>query len=153
MITDNLPLKTIFDPNKNLPSTAALHPLRYALYLWQFDYQIQYRAAKNHTNVDFLSRKPTLVTPPDKSSPDEEICAATINQITLGATERTITHTAIKKATAEDPALAKLINELLTGKTQSVKYTIHNGILLRGCLLYTSPSPRDRTRSRMPSSA
>ena len=23
----------------------------------------------------------------------------------------------------------------------------------RGCLLYTSPSPRDRTRSRMPSSA
>ena len=25
--------------------------------------------------------------------------------------------------------------------------------LTRGCLLYTSPSPRDRTRSRMPSSA
>ena len=27
------------------------------------------------------------------------------------------------------------------------------GTHLRGCLLYTSPSPRDRTRSRMPSSA
>ena len=26
-------------------------------------------------------------------------------------------------------------------------------ILLNFCLLYTSPSPRDRTRSRMPSSA
>ena len=25
--------------------------------------------------------------------------------------------------------------------------------LINGCLLYTSPSPRDRTRSRMPSSA
>ena len=25
--------------------------------------------------------------------------------------------------------------------------------LARACLLYTSPSPRDRTRSRMPSSA
>ena len=25
--------------------------------------------------------------------------------------------------------------------------------VLRSCLLYTSPSPRDRTRSRMPSSA
>ena len=25
--------------------------------------------------------------------------------------------------------------------------------LYQGCLLYTSPSPRDRTRSRMPSSA
>ena len=28
-----------------------------------------------------------------------------------------------------------------------------DGQLYRGCLLYTSPSPRDRTRSRMPSSA
>ena len=27
------------------------------------------------------------------------------------------------------------------------------GTLLLSCLLYTSPSPRDRTRSRMPSSA
>ena len=26
-------------------------------------------------------------------------------------------------------------------------------ILTKSCLLYTSPSPRDRTRSRMPSSA
>ena len=25
--------------------------------------------------------------------------------------------------------------------------------ILKACLLYTSPSPRDRTRSRMPSSA
>ena len=28
-----------------------------------------------------------------------------------------------------------------------------NGDIIKGCLLYTSPSPRDRTRSRMPSSA
>ena len=26
-------------------------------------------------------------------------------------------------------------------------------VVSKGCLLYTSPSPRDRTRSRMPSSA
>ena len=30
---------------------------------------------------------------------------------------------------------------------------VNNGDLALGCLLYTSPSPRDRTRSRMPSSA
>ena len=28
-----------------------------------------------------------------------------------------------------------------------------NNYVLNACLLYTSPSPRDRTRSRMPSSA
>ena len=31
--------------------------------------------------------------------------------------------------------------------------TARNGVDFKGCLLYTSPSPRDRTRSRMPSSA
>ena len=29
----------------------------------------------------------------------------------------------------------------------------YSDVLPKGCLLYTSPSPRDRTRSRMPSSA
>ena len=29
----------------------------------------------------------------------------------------------------------------------------HGGAIQYNCLLYTSPSPRDRTRSRMPSSA
>ena len=45
---------------------------------------------------------------------------------------------------------------LVTGPTGSGKTTTLYGALTelnRGCLLYTSPSPRDRTRSRMPSSA
>ena len=35
--------------------------------------------------------------------------------------------------------------------TSPVNWFIYSFLL--GCLLYTSPSPRDRTRSRMPSSA
>ena len=47
-------------------------------------------------------------------------------------------------------------NNLLIGAasasavTPGAGYTIDNSCI---CLLYTSPSPRDRTRSRMPSSA
>ena len=37
-----------------------------------------------------------------------------------------------------------------TDSTTSTTYTDVSGM---SCLLYTSPSPRDRTRSRMPSSA
>ena len=38
--------------------------------------------------------------------------------------------------------------------TISKKFDIkYYNIQANGCLLYTSPSPRDRTRSRMPSSA
>ena len=36
---------------------------------------------------------------------------------------------------------------------QPVNGTIARGDMIYNCLLYTSPSPRDRTRSRMPSSA
>ena len=36
---------------------------------------------------------------------------------------------------------------------KGVDGTYKAGIDFPGCLLYTSPSPRDRTRSRMPSSA
>jgi len=32
-------------------------------------------------------------------------------------------------------------------------YDVYARLQQAGCLLYTSPSPRDRTRSRMPSSA
>ena len=36
---------------------------------------------------------------------------------------------------------------------EQIKLTQHQRFGVKSCLLYTSPSPRDRTRSRMPSSA
>ena len=67
--------------------------------------------------------------------------------------------------TIDDKALSQLASDLITeyqSDKQSRKEwedTYRNGLDLLGfkykstCLLYTSPSPRDRTRSRMPSSA
>ena len=45
------------------------------------------------------------------------------------------------------PASLIDINESVTVQMNNKMYNLHS------CLLYTSPSPRDRTRSRMPSSA
>ena len=56
--------------------------------------------------------------------------------------------------TPDSPAI--LINDaVLTGKSQNEFTTDFNGFvtLFGGCLLYTSPSPRDQRGSRMPSSA
>ena len=39
------------------------------------------------------------------------------------------------------------------GGARIIYYYLDETIPLYACLLYTSPSPRDRTRSRMPSSA
>ena len=43
-------------------------------------------------------------------------------------------------------------DEFIQGDLREVDF-VRRVIQYKGCLLYTSPSPRDRTRSRMPSSA
>ena len=43
--------------------------------------------------------------------------------------------------------------EVVTSANVACGYHAGNAAIMRSCLLYTSPSPRDRTRSRMPSSA
>ena len=42
---------------------------------------------------------------------------------------------------------------IVVSKTFTTQETLSNANTVKTCLLYTSPSPRDRTRSRMPSSA
>ena len=42
---------------------------------------------------------------------------------------------------------------ILKGGSEAINSNKALATLFRNCLLYTSPSPRDRTRSRMPSSA
>ena len=90
-----------------------------------------------------------------------------------------ITRTAHEQASAEKPierpAMSALINYAWPGNVRELQNAIEHGLVLcdgavmtpkflpqeiqspslnsSPCLLYTSPSPRDRTRSRMPSSA
>ena len=75
-----------------------------------------------------------------------------------------IIKTAIRKSIkvlviAEDVSPVALHQLLKLGAEEFVPYPLPDGALhdaierMRACLLYTSPSPRDRTRSRMPSSA
>ena len=44
-------------------------------------------------------------------------------------------------------------NQTLLVKIGFFKHGTYDIMEIKSCLLYTSPSPRDRTRSRMPSSA
>ena len=54
--------------------------------------------------------------------------------------------------TAED-SIERSVEEIATELETRVAELEAQGKQLEACLLYTSPSPRDRTRSRMPSSA
>ena len=50
-------------------------------------------------------------------------------------------------ATYADARIGRYLNQFVFTREKKVQNTVNT------CLLYTSPSPRDRTRSRMPSSA
>ena len=54
---------------------------------------------------------------------------------------------------AEVRSLHGLYRSLVANNIEGVLEGYKNTLLLQGCLLYTSPSPRDATLSRMPSSA
>lgn len=68
LYTDHQPLTSIFHPRKSIPVVTAARLQRYALFLAGYDYSIQYKNTKVHSNADGLSRLP-LVT----EAKDEEV--------------------------------------------------------------------------------
>ena len=59
----------------------------------------------------------------------------------------------VRPVPAEGPVPAGSVRLLGTGAGAAALGSLRPGDRVSVCLLYTSPSPRDRTRSRMPSSA
>ena len=59
----------------------------------------------------------------------------------------------VKWINGGDTRQESVFNGLSSLPFNAEKVLIHDGARCFICLLYTSPSPRDRTRSRMPSSA
>ena len=58
LVTDHKPLTSLFSPEKAIPQLAANRLARWALWLSNFDYSIEYRQTSKHGNVDALSRLP-----------------------------------------------------------------------------------------------
>ena len=58
LVTDHKPLTALFSQSKGTPLLAANRLARWALWLNQFNYTIEYRKTADHGNADALSRLP-----------------------------------------------------------------------------------------------
>jgi len=58
LVSDHLPLKTLFNQSKNIPVHASSRLQRWAIILSGYDYEFQHRKGSNINNSDALSRLP-----------------------------------------------------------------------------------------------
>jgi hypothetical protein len=58
LVTDHKPLTTLFNPDKPLPVLASGRIQRWAIFLMNYQFTIQFRPTTKHGNVDALSRLP-----------------------------------------------------------------------------------------------
>ena len=99
-----------------------------------------------------------LLADPSIILDDKELMESllTATDIKLGNNVVDLRHVAMSRLTHKLGELEGTHKSVVAAAYQNLLGTkqIHQAVIeLMSCLLYTSPSPRDRTRSRMPSSA
>ena len=93
-----------------MPLVAAARIMRWSLILSGYRYQIRYRKAEDHGNVDALSRLPL----PSTESNDQE-CPTEVVLFTDQWPQSPCTANDLKQATRRDPLLAKVMLTLQSG--------------------------------------
>ena len=87
LVTDHKPLLAIYG-NKKSSGIVANRLARWALYLNQFDFQIEYQKAADHQNADALSRLPLgedeLFDEEESAGEDDVVCAISILTFQMG---------------------------------------------------------------------
>ena len=108
-----------------------------------YQFEIEHRAGKKHSNADGLSRAEHIPENPQQATlTDEQEEIFEINQISKWNQGE------FKAAQEADIDLAPVL-KAIKDKSKPSEAKLKE----MSCLLYTSPSPRDKRQSRMPSSA
>ncbi|CAI6354211.1 unnamed protein product [Macrosiphum euphorbiae] len=107
LLTDHKPLTYIFHEKKSLPQVAANRIQRYALFLANYDYSIQYVKSENNQSADALSRLAITHTN------DREMDVSTIHFV--NDYFQGINKNMIQKETEQDEVLKVIKKYILTG--------------------------------------
>ena len=80
LVTDHKPLLTILGPKRGLPTLAAARLQRWVLLPAAYQYDIEFRSTKEHSNADGFSRLPLKVS-------EESQCVSSISVFSLSQIE------------------------------------------------------------------
>ena len=120
---------------------------------WQgpISYEKKYQVALESTGISSISANTLTFTKPHTFINGETIRVISQNgHLPDGLDANTVYFAITSGIGTNQVKIAQTLNDAVSAEA----ITINNkGGILDICLLYTSPSPRDRTRSRMPSSA
>ena len=109
LVTDHKPLTSLFGPKKGTPPLAANRLARWALWLNQFDYSIEYRKTADHGNADALSRLPFESDSDferEESGEDlDVVCAIKVLSLQVKPVDANI----LRQESAKDPVLATVM--------------------------------------------
>ena len=118
LVTDHKPLTALFGPSKGTPPLAANRLARWALWLNQFDYSIEYRKTANHGNADALSRLPSgddIDFDREESGEDMDmVCAIRVLSLQVKPLEANT----LRQESGKDPVLASVMRYVREGWPQ-----------------------------------
>ena len=107
-MTDHKPLTVLFNPTKAIPSMSSARIQRWALFLMDYQYKIQFRSTGNHANTDALSRLPI--------KEKELLSTETVSLLQLRQIEDTLlTAKQIANSTCKNPVLSQVLQHVKTG--------------------------------------
>jgi len=137
LITDHKPLTSIFHPRKGIPVTTATRLQHWAILLSGYDYEIEYRDSKRHSNADCLSRLPLKVV--EEGMEDVADMFSMIQMESLP-----VTSTDVRRETRRDPVLSKVLRASQDGWTDYAQdpllrqyYTRRNELTIcRDCVMW-----------------
>lgn len=131
LITDHKPLVSIFDPHRALPAISATRIFNYAHFLSGFDYTVEFRKTTDHSNVDCLSRFPTLQS---RNNVIDDISLYQMNQLDTLLIDSNL----IAEATSKDEYLKPILKALKLGESvepfgfHDNELSLQNGCILKG---------------------
>ena len=146
LVTNHKPLTALFGPKKGTPPLAANRLARWALWLNQFDYSIEYRKTTDHGNADALSRLPFGDDSDfEREESDEDmdiVCAIRVLSLQVKPVDANI----LRQESAKDPVLATVMryvregwpqkNSELNSDAEKFRKLSDSLNVCHGCLIY-----------------